>query len=141
MSKLKQLRVYIVLEIFENPVNHTCIHTITYTNGFWTMTLTKKIANVCLQLAHFSEKHLHLMSYDTQRNLLRSNSHTRATFSLEVRCSFTCVATPLFRRRTERRLKQMMITNQYGSTFEKFQNLFFKFCLFKSKHTLQMSFG
>ena len=47
------------------------------------MTLTKKIANVCLQLAHFSEKHLHLMSYDTQRNLLRSNSHTRATFSLK----------------------------------------------------------
>ena len=88
MWKLKQLkRVYTVLEIFENPAKCTCIHMITYTNSSWTATLTKKRVDVCpslsLQGTHLAEKHLHLMSYYTQRNLPRSNSNTRATFSLK----------------------------------------------------------
>ena len=113
--------------------------------AFETATLTKKTVNVCLslslQVTHFSEKHLHLMSYYSEysEEICRNPTRILELLSVKVTCSFITVTTPLLQRRTESRLK--MIANQYGNTFESFENLFFKSCLFKWKHILQTSFG
>ena len=65
------------------------------------------------------------MSYYSEysEEIYRDPTQILELLSVKVTCSFTSVTTPLLQRRTESRLKQMMIANQYGNTFESFQNV------------------